>query len=221
MKDDQEVDTHESYGMVAMNRVTGTRRNLFGSHLKEHSSTIRIVVRRGQRVFNNGEDYYMSSDRRPIVELELSAAQFSELITSMNVGDGVPCTLLSVNGELVASPPVAKTQAERVRSKFREKMESIGESLRENLSEIDSILAKKIVNSGDKKKIRNIFSSFMTEIQSNIPFVLEQFEESAEKIVTHSKQEVDAFVRQIFIAAGIKSVKDQEGKLLLPGPKEE
>ena len=47
------------------------------------------------------------------------------------------------------------------------------------------------------------------QIRSNVPFVLESFQEATEKVVTHAKAEVEAFTTTRVMAAGVKAIQGQ------------
>jgi hypothetical protein len=48
----------------------------------------------------------------------MSAAQFADMITSLNMGSGTPCTLHYLAGVEVPSPPDHVTEAEHIRDNF-------------------------------------------------------------------------------------------------------
>lgn len=217
---------HESYGMVTFSRITGHPGRLFGSHLKDHHTFVRLVLKRAQRVHNLSHDWYFA--KNPIlVELDLSAAQFADLITTMNSGDGTPCTIRFLDGREMDRPPDEELEAEKVRTSFRNRVAGIGDKLRKTRDEVEEILAKKgSIGVADRRSISAAFSRFITEVEQNMPFVLECFEESAQKVVSHAKAEVDAFTTQTVIAAGLDALAKRgdtkelgdgsEGALALP-----
>ena len=133
---------HPSYGMVQFVRTGGSSRRLFGSGLNHHSATILLTVREGVRHHELGRDWYMGN--RALVEVELSAAQFTSLLTQMNVGTGVPCTIRRYNGE-VAEPPDEPPETERVRNYFKYSMEELAERLKTVATTITDTLGKKSV----------------------------------------------------------------------------
>src|SRR5271157_1249307 len=100
--DDETIDKHESYGMIGINRVSGAT-NLFGSEALHHSF-IRIEIRRAEmrRSLSNDWPYANSV---PLIVVDLSHTQFGSLITSPGIGNGVTCTLKSVNGEEMEECP--------------------------------------------------------------------------------------------------------------------
>lgn len=84
-------ERHESYGQVSFNRISCTPPlDLYGSNLK-HGNIISLSIRRSTKNRNLNRDTYYGGEE--IVEVKLSSAQFAELLTSLNVGSGVPCTI--------------------------------------------------------------------------------------------------------------------------------
>ena len=86
----KEREKDKSWGMVGFYRNYGSGRELFGSDVTNHN-TIRLTVKHAIKHRELGRDWTMGDDI--ICEVELSALQFAELLTNMNMGDGVPCTI--------------------------------------------------------------------------------------------------------------------------------
>ena len=87
---------HPSFGMLSFNRTHGGHSNLFGSSI-QHNDTIHMVLREGVVTRGLNDDWYVGEDE--ILEVEMSQSQFAELITSMNVGTGTPCTIKYLRGK--------------------------------------------------------------------------------------------------------------------------
>lgn len=95
-------ESHESFGMLGFYRSSVTSANLFGSSIK-HQHTIRMTLKKAEKGRSLNRDWY--SGRGEIVEVEMSQNQFAEMITSMNVGDGVPVTIRRLNGKTMEPCP--------------------------------------------------------------------------------------------------------------------
>ena len=87
---------HPSFGMLSFNRTHGGHSNLFGSSI-QHNDTIHMVLKEGVVIRGLNDDRYVGEDE--ILEVEMSQSQFAELITSMNVGTGTPCTIKYLRGK--------------------------------------------------------------------------------------------------------------------------
>ena len=91
------TEKHPAFGTIGVFRTSG-QRHLFGSPLQRHQGYVTIRVNHAEKV-RSGRGYYWYFARKNIIEVALSEAQFAQLITSWNVGEGVPCTLDSIPGD--------------------------------------------------------------------------------------------------------------------------
>lgn len=215
--DEEETYEHESYGMVAFNRIHGLAGRLFGSSLRDHHSSVRLVLKRGMRRHHLSRDWYSGVSGPPLVEVILSAAQFADLLTTMNVGDGVPCTIRFAEGRLMEDPPDEDLETEKVRASFKKEAREFSSKLRGTVDEIRESFEKKNVTKADRKEILEKLASCLMEVEENLPFILESFEESAEKVVGHAKAEIDAFATHTVMAAGLEALADGKFPKALPG----
>ena len=92
---------HESQVQVSFSRVTCSGPVAFyGSDVKVNN-WIQLKVSTSEKRRNLSNDWYFAD--KTILEIRLSPNQFSELLTTMNVGEGVPATLVYHNGSLVTN----------------------------------------------------------------------------------------------------------------------
>lgn len=85
--------THPAYGCVSLSRITcSPPQQLFGSHAK-HSHFISLKIKRAERQSNGDFDFIFG--RNELIEIYLSGTQLGDLLTSMNVGERIPCTIVS------------------------------------------------------------------------------------------------------------------------------
>ena len=88
---------HESFGIVGISRTTcNMGLNFHGSDVR-HSSFLSLRIYKSRIDRHLHKDWHHATEK--IVEVELTHAQFSEMVSNMNCGDGVPCTIKSLNGE--------------------------------------------------------------------------------------------------------------------------
>lgn len=210
MSDKEEVFTHESYGMVGLSRCTG-RVRLFGSAIPYHDNFIALRIHHAERTHTLARDWYRAQTITPIIEVFISAAQFADMITSMNMGEGVPCTIKYLDRVRLEEPPDLETEAEKVQTDFKDDIREVAAKLKEARSEVEELLSKKSLNKGDRAKIQEKFDGIVRHVASNVPFVLESFQEATEKVVTHAKAEVEAFTTTRIMAAGMAAIKNEPG----------
>jgi hypothetical protein len=207
---DDEKISHPSYGTVQFNRVTHSgRQRLFGSALRTHYNTIRLVIRRAQLSHDYGHDRVFG--HRELVEVELSAAQFSELLTTMNCGTGVPCTIRFHSTEggpgVVPDPPELDTEVDRSRATFRRRMVDVLHTVKPHLQRMVQ-LSEKLPTKKAREEFREEVQQIAQEFESNVPFFLEQFREATERVTVAAKSEIEAFVSHVVIAAGLQAVAE-------------
>jgi len=213
VSDDEKLFEHESYAVVGLSRVSGAGR-LFGSPLSEHYGTVRLRIRPARRKHSLSHDWYHGHGQ-PLIEIELSAAQFSEFLMTANAGDGVPCTLRSVGSRTIEDPPAEHTtEVEEIRLGIKEQMAALGKKLGTFAAEVETALEAKTLTRESREKIRCSVWGFVQEMRSNMPFAIEQLQEAAEKTVTAAKAEADAWLTRTVRHAGLRA-------LGVPVPEEE
>lgn len=202
-------ETHESFGLIGFSRVQGSRR-LFGSHLEDHASFITMRVHRAARRHGLSHDWYgTASGRLPIVEVSMSAAQFAQAITSMNMGEGVPCTIESVESISMEEVP-ADVVAEnvKIRAGFEDKISGVVQLLAEAHKEMDGVVeSKSTISKGRAREMVAILAKALQEVKLNAPFVVSSFQESAERVVTSAKAEIEAFTALALRNAGMEHMQ--------------
>jgi ElaB/YqjD/DUF883 family membrane-anchored ribosome-binding protein len=198
---------HPSYGMVQLSRRQG-HQHLFGSALESHQNYMTLSVRRATYIRDDTGDRYFGSIRGDLIEVDMSSAQFAELITTMNVGMGVPCTIRTVGDQEVPRPPVLETEAENIRTEFAKRMKQFATNMNEGVASVEEILKKKgALTAAEKQTIQAHITKVNTELKSNLPFFLDMYQEAAEKISTAAKAEIEAFMTMAVQSAGIAALR--------------
>lgn len=212
-----DYQTHPAYGMIGVYRTQGSTR-LFGSPLENHPGFICIKIKHGQ-VKHDCQDWYMG--RGTICEVRLSYTQFAEMISAPGVGDGVPCTVEYIEGseKIPPLPETDKIEAKKVKESFEAECKKLDDNLSGHYDTIEEILKKPNIGKKDREAIRMALRLVSQELRSNLPFILQMFEESTQKVITSAKVEVAGFLDRIVHQTGLKALKDGGlfGKLLSSG----
>lgn len=194
MSDDRKEFTHPSYGMIAFNRsMNGRPSRLFGSSLDEHYGTVRISIGSGTRIHELNMDRYHGSLRGEHIEVEMSAAQFAEVLTHMNQGAGIPCTIRHLAGKRIEDPPPVATETRKIQQDFDKTIHGYAVKAKEYADEIIKLCERLPAKS--RERIRINLDVIRQQLTSNVPFVLKQFNEAATRVVTAAKFEIDTFVQ--------------------------
>ena len=205
--------THESYGLVQFNKLNGQFTNLFGTNV-DSGTAIALRIKRGAVKRDLNRTWY--GEEEELIEVILSPNQFSELLTTMNCGVGVPCTIQHVAGKRAEAPPLEPNELDRVKTEFAGKCKELDSKMNDFGQEIVKILEKKSINKGDRNQIINHLKMLHREVGANFPYVLECFQESAEEITQEAKSVVDSFVGTAIHNAGIKAIEDAGGIISMP-----
>lgn len=220
MPDDEFEREHPSYGILHISRTSGgtSAIRLFGSPLATHYGTIRLTISKGKWIHSLNHDRYFGMNK-DFIEIEMSAAQFADAITSLNLGSGTPCTIRYVDGERIPDPPDHATEAEHIRDNFEntlDKYKAKAHTYRKRIEELTGKLSQKVRN-----EIRIALDVMEDQLGSNIPFVVKQFQEATTRISTSAKAEVEAFVTGVVRAAGLQSIAEGRLPSLLPAGKDD
>ena len=202
----REVEKHESFGLVSFSRITGGgKRRFFGSPLRDHASSISLTIKKAYREHELSQDWIFED--REVVEVEMTAAQFATLLTTMNYGSGVPCTIRRIEGRRMDDPPEEKIEVDRIRDGFNDDLSALVEKIAKNRRRVDEIIETGNKTKKAMREISSMLASIEQDVRSNLPFVAEQFERATEKIVNVAKAEVDAFVTSVVEKTGLKELK--------------
>lgn len=185
-----EREKHPSFAVIDISRTSGNSRALFGSSIK-HDHTIRITIAPASVKRQLNHESYMK-DGQPYLTLEMSQSQFAEAITSMN-GSGVPATLIRLNGKEVEATK-HRNQREIFEDEFHEAMSEIKDRMFKLTETAENILSeKKSITKADRNTIIQELNALKMEIGSNIPYMMNAYNEKMDEIATATKAEVEAF----------------------------
>ena len=215
LPDDEFEREHESYGILHISRTSGGSGavRLFGSPLATHYGTIRLTISKGKWIHGLHHDRYYGMSKE-FIEVEMSAAQFADVITSLNIGSGTPCTIRYVGGQRVPDPPDHATEAEHIRDSFEKSVDKYTAKAHEYRKVIDKLTSK--LPTKAREQIRVALDVIEDQLASNVPFVVKQFQEATTRITSAAKAEVDAFVTGVVRAAGLQSIAEGRMPSLLP-----
>lgn len=209
MKDDVN-ETHESYGLVGLNRVSGASDNLFGSSVR-HQNFIRLRIKTAVKTRGLEHDWFRGC--KGLIEVDLSPTQFADMITGMNVGDGVPCTIrhVSVPKELNKGridPCPYYDQRKVFEDEFKADVNKIAGNSLELLKKADTMLRQKTLKSAERDELLGIIYHLAQDIKDNLPFIQTSFTEAMDKTISEAKGEVEAFVSNKITSLGIEGLRN-------------
>ncbi len=201
------TESHPSYGMVRVSRRHGTQR-VFGCPI-ECADTITLEIFHGVVNRDLNQAWYHARDE--IIEIVMSPVQFAELITNMNNGSGIPCTLQRVNGETLPDCPQIHDR-ELIEDEFQESMRKCMADLKELTATARAIIdnkAKKTLTNDDRAALGAVFDRFHRFTVDTTPFIHSQFNEAMDKTVNAAKAEYVAAIQMIAHSFGIEAMAQQ------------
>lgn len=209
-------ETHPSFGMIGAARWTcgGRGSVLFGSHLPGHNAGVTLTIRAAGRSFDLGHERVSAASvgGRVLAEVDLSTVQWAELLTSMNVGDGVPCTVRYVTGDAETGgrrpdPPPVDSEPERVRVEFADLLRERADAVRASRAAVAGKLRAK-AGVALAKEVDDILAAVEQDLRSNSPWYVRQFTEATDRVANAVKAEVDGFLTGVAVRLGVKSLRE-------------
>ncbi len=193
MKGFTEKDKKPAYGMLAFHRVTGGDPNLFGSSV-QHNQKLQLTLKEGSVSRGLNNDWYHGE--RTLFEVEMSYTQFAELISAMNVGDGIPVTIryTKETGHI----PGLKINNKRTQflDEFKDANTNSSATAKELIEKLRNIFnEKRPIKAAERDQILSMLTQLYNAVNSHNEFMLRQFDEAMEGISTEAKGEVEAFVQ--------------------------
>lgn len=205
--DEEKTYDHEAQGLAVFHRRSSTgKRRFFGSALTNHYDTVSLTISRGTRKHSLARDWFYP--REQLVEVEFTAVQFAALLTTMNVGEGVPCTINYVGRKRMADLPDEPTESEQVRLGFKQDMGRLAAKMSATRERVATAMAEKTITQEARRGIVGAVDSLIQDVRHNLPFVLDSFEEAAGKVAAAAKADVEAFAMRVIVSAGLDKIRE-------------
>lgn len=201
-------ESHPSFGQVSIHRTTSNQANvLYGCGVR-HYSSITIRVSRSERRHRHHCDSYYAKER--LIEFEMSPDQFANLITSMNLGDGVPCTLRWLPGTGMCPPIELINKREQLTNEFDAHISAISDELQALCKEAEDIAARPSVGKGERSAFAERLNRVLRKLAMDTPFIAKQFDEAMDGIVQETKAEAEAYASNLIRETGLAAMISHE-----------
>jgi ElaB/YqjD/DUF883 family membrane-anchored ribosome-binding protein len=209
------VETHPSYAQLSFSRVNCSKSDnntLYGSAIRHQSIITMRIAPSKKHVSNYSESYF--AENHPYIEIQMSQAQFAEAITTLNVGSGVPVTLKSMMGKWYPDCQELTVQ-ERTQQNLNKQLKQFANKLKEYKARTEEILTKKgTITASEKMELKGTLSGFLTDIQSNLPFLNECMQEALDKNVSAAKSDVESFLMHSITMLGIDALQNSNNQII-------
>lgn len=198
--------THPAFAQIGVSRVSGST-SLYDSDFQhQHYMTVRIS--KSDLMRNLGRDWHFA--RSEMIEVAMSESQWATFVSSPNDGRGVPCTLQHLAGERMPSIPMTDREPQF----YNEMKETLAASIKHLDGLKDGIMALGL----SAKKTDALLSSLRMarmQLDSNAPFVEEQFGTHMEKTVETAKAEIHGYMTATIQRAGLEAITGGKLPLLI------
>ncbi len=197
-RDMTDVKQHESFGLLSFHRQSGADRPLFGSSIM-HNNTIVLKVHHADDTRELNRHHYYGYDK--IIEIEMSATQFTDAITNMNTM-GVPVTIRQLDGSNMESPPF-EGKVKQFEDEFKEDIKAVlGQTTRLMKLVENKLKAPGTISKATRLELAEELYHIEQDIRANLPFVHKQFNRQMDKTMTEAKGEIEAFFSSTIHALG-------------------
>lgn len=190
--------THPAFAQIGAHRISG-RANLHGSDFS-HNHYVVIRVRRSELNRDLNRDWHYARDE--YIEVALSESQWATFVSSLNMGDGTPCTLTALNGKMVPGLPDPKSRADQFADELEGRLGKMADRIRKQIAEIDDMGLPK----GKAAILKSGLERTLTDLVANLPFVAKQFDEHMEEVVESGKQEIHGYMTSHLQRAGLMAL---------------
>ena len=197
-------ETHPSWGMVGLYHTQGYGRQCFGSDVTNHN-TIRLVLKHAVKHRELGKDWTMGDDT--LFEVELTSLQFAELLTNMNVGDGVPCTInyTQTDGHIKYKPE--RSKIEIIREERDKKIDGAFSALKEVEDEIIALVNSKKLSKSVGSELAHKLSVALSNLEGHgYDYYKKQAAEEIDTMIVEAKSQISEYVTAKVYSVGLETL---------------
>lgn len=182
--------THPSYALIHLDRVNGDK-GCFMSRTQGSGHVVMTI-----------EQAECLSDGRPVgtnrlVRLKLTFAQYLELISSLNMGPGIPCTLTYLQGPVKEYKP-EPNQLDTLNGLFQKEFNDIELYSSKITDYLEGLKDKGRASKSDIQEIERLVRLLLGTVKSNLPSIAKICADSISKYVQGAKLEILAYTSRLF-----------------------
>jgi hypothetical protein len=205
--EDEKIYEHPSFGMLRFSRINGRSGYLFGSEIQA-DNYVQLELSNGEMKRDLTDDNFYA--KKNLFRVKMSPNQFAELITTLNYGSGVPCTIEYIGNDIIEQCDTIKSRKTQTQEQFKQRLADFMVEMNHQYSDVQKIISSGNISKKNEKKLTCFYEKVQQEIKSNIPFFLRCFQESMDKVVLDAKTEIDAAIKHKIVSAGIKTLEDEQ-----------
>lgn len=197
----------KSYATISLHRIEHSKAmQLFGSNAP---ITTSVVLKISPAImYRDVIMDHVSAHGRPLIEVEMTPNQFSELITHFNCGSGTPCTIRQKDGELYEQKNF-ESRISSIKELFAKRIQDRLSLFTEDAAKMATWCKNGRPTKEQLQTMKNIFDGMINEYRVNIPYFMECFEESFAELSTEVKSEFENWMVKRISDAGIQALNEK------------
>ncbi len=181
--DEHGYDEHPAWAMIGASRVSGTPGAvLFDSDVR-HQHYVMVRLSRGSRKRELHHDYLLA--RQEIIEIAMSEAQWASFVSTMNTGNGVPCTIIHEGNDWDVPGMPYEPRLQESMDEVRAAADHAAEEVSEAFAAYE-----------EKKTVANLrtLKYAIANMPANIEYAGTTLNEHAENVVQKARADIEAMV---------------------------
>jgi hypothetical protein len=187
------VEKEPFMGTIKVSRCQG-RADLFDSDV-EHMHFIEVEISHADRTRHLSQNWIHGGNQ--IVSVWMSEIQWAHFLSSMNQGEGSPCTLKHIEGKRIQGPkPASAPESVKFEQEITETVKDSLNALKACIAKLTEATIPKSKSPGktELNEMLSLLNTAQREFTANLPFVEQQFKEHTEKMMATAKLEFEGYM---------------------------
>lgn len=189
--------TDANIGNIQINRTNALGTRLVGSTIPA-DTFITLTIGQGevtQDKFNRERITPRTSKESSIVKVAMTTTQWGELVSSVGIGSGVPCTIERRDGKLVEQTYTSEQLDTYYQKRFEREAQTTVQGIKNAFEEAeDLLLNKKTINKTDRSTILMAYNTTMRLLTDSLPFLEALVAEDVEQQLADAQAQFKANV---------------------------
>lgn len=208
------------YCMVSFSRFQGGNPYFVGSEVK-HMGGVSLRIKTAERCVEHGREWFFGD--KNILELRMTSVQFAELISTMNVGDGQPATLLYAfpHPDLAKIPEyVPDMTVDKIVEQGNESLAQTQEIIRRSEDLVRAMVADGRIRKSVGEELAESLREARRRAAGNEAYAKSNLTSHVSKLAVDMKSDVEAYIAHRITEAGILSLRQEADRMLSDGKEE-
>lgn len=206
-----EIENHPAYATIRASRVSSSPGTILFASDFRHRQFVHLEILPADRRRDLSTDWVHPLSR-PLVQVALTEAQWATFVSSLNIGEGVPCTLERMAGEAV---PGILAVTDR-RQQFQDEVQAHLKLVADTLDALDKAVQLPALSGKKQAELRSLIQTARQNLGGNLGFVAECFDEHMEATVERAKAEIHGHIGSVLTKAGLKQLASDMPTPALP-----